>query len=502
MDYEKLLKGNVTMSKLTNKRRILLIAANPVGAEELKLPKEFRNINESIQLAKNRDLFDVEKIGATRYKDLRRKLLSFKPHIVHFSGHGTNNGILLEGENGEVQIASHQRLYDLLIKFTDHLECVILNACNSKRTAQSLDSHIPYSIGMNAPISDKDAIDFSLGFYDAIVNGRTYCDAFDFGLNAIDNIKDKTQRSFELEGDDTNNNPIPELFIQNHAKEEGMPTVSQSMQENTTDYLKAQYKVLSKYLIYLQETEKTQILYQTLTSDFFDEDQQGEADLISVLLAKLNDDAASFVELLRLSCECHSEILSIESEALLLLLLTQLMHKEQWLNNSLHELNVRTRVMSEIQMSTRYALAPFLKKHDNLGMAGAYIITEDLSCKEVGINADDNAKQIAETIAFKLYKYFDDTGDLPLDEMDEEEWEGVNETITGLRKGRNPEFHRIEIDVKRAKNHLLLDPDICHALHQLLPDLPITHFGRKGLQGETRLRSQVSLFFDMLYPAT
>lgn len=262
-------------------------------------------------------------------------------------------------------------------------------------------------------------------------------------------------------------------------------------------YLKNQATKLQKHLKNLKENKKSQPFYNALIKKYFQTNITNEEKLQAILIVKLKTDATELVESLWICAEPYHEGLQLEIELLLLLLLTQLSHEEAWVDRSLHKLNVRTRVLSELQMSAHYDLSPSLKKYQKLGIAGAHIITENLSMKELGIDAEDNATQIAQIIAFKLYKIFDGMGDLPIDEMDEYEWEGVNETLKGLRK--KPEFHRIEVDIKRAKGHLLLDKNVCNALYKLLPDLPITHFGYQAKEGETSLRAQVSLFFDMLY---
>lgn len=198
--------SNQNTEQTTNdKKRILLIAANPANLDQLALPKEFREIEDGIQIAQNRDLYEIKQSGATRYQDLRRKLIQFQPHIVHFSGHGTSKGLVLEDDQGNHDIASSQRIAELFKQFSDHVECVIFNACNSKQTAEKTHEYIDYTIGMNTPIQDKAALEFAIGFYDGIGDGRTYEDAFELGLNAISD-KNKAKQT------EQNNTDIPELF--------------------------------------------------------------------------------------------------------------------------------------------------------------------------------------------------------------------------------------------------------------------------------------------------
>lgn len=76
-------------------------------------------------------------------------------------------------------------LADLFELCQRHVECVILNACQSEAQAEAIAEHIPYVIGMSAGIKDKAAIEFAVGFYDALGAGKEIDDAFRFAKNAI-----------------------------------------------------------------------------------------------------------------------------------------------------------------------------------------------------------------------------------------------------------------------------------------------------------------------------
>jgi hypothetical protein len=76
-------------------------------------------------------------------------------------------------------------LADLFGLCREHVECVILNACRSEAQAEAIGEHIPYVIGMNSGINDRAAIEFAVGFYDALGAGRQIEEAFQFAKNAI-----------------------------------------------------------------------------------------------------------------------------------------------------------------------------------------------------------------------------------------------------------------------------------------------------------------------------
>lgn len=65
------------------------------------------------------------------------------------------------------------------------MQCVLLNACFSLTQAKAINQHIKYVIGMRDEIGDKAAIEFAVGFYDALGAGRPVEKAFAFGCNAI-----------------------------------------------------------------------------------------------------------------------------------------------------------------------------------------------------------------------------------------------------------------------------------------------------------------------------
>ena len=62
------------------------------------------------------------------------------------------------------------------------VECVIVNACETELLARALSEVIPYAIGMRQPVTDRSAIRFSLGFYQAVAAGKATDDAFDLGV--------------------------------------------------------------------------------------------------------------------------------------------------------------------------------------------------------------------------------------------------------------------------------------------------------------------------------
>ncbi|MBP5973306.1 tetratricopeptide repeat protein [Brasilonema sp. CT11] len=168
-------------------KKILILSANPINTNNLRLDEEVREIQAAWERALNREKFELINKGAVRIDELRRTLLDHKPQIVHFSGHGTGtDGLVLENNSGSAQIVSTQSLSRFFELSKEQVECVLLNACYSETQAEAIFQHIDCVIGMGQSIPDNSAILFSKGFYDAIFGGRNYADAFQFGCNNID----------------------------------------------------------------------------------------------------------------------------------------------------------------------------------------------------------------------------------------------------------------------------------------------------------------------------
>ena len=185
---EKCKTGTETKRSLrfNDRKRILILSANPKNTNQLRLSEEVRNIQEGLERAQGRDAFEIQYSPATRIKDIRRKMLDYNPHIVHFCGHGAGvEGLVFEDDEGKAICISANALAGFFELFKDDLECVVLNACYSEVQAREISNHIKYVVGMNEAIGDKIAIEFSVSFYDAIYAGSTYDFSYKLACNTI-----------------------------------------------------------------------------------------------------------------------------------------------------------------------------------------------------------------------------------------------------------------------------------------------------------------------------
>jgi hypothetical protein len=168
-----------------DKIKILFLAANP-GGSQLQLDREAREITAKIRAAEHRDSLELITRWAVRPDDLQQALLETKPHVLHFSGHGSRSEeIVLVDDRGGEKPVSKQALQHLLSVLRDNLRLVVLNACYSKPQAEAITKCVDCALGMNQAIGDEAAILFAGSFYRALGFGRSVHEAFELGRNAL-----------------------------------------------------------------------------------------------------------------------------------------------------------------------------------------------------------------------------------------------------------------------------------------------------------------------------
>jgi hypothetical protein len=166
------------------KIKVLFVAADPTAS--LLLDEEIREITQKVLTSEYRDFLDIKYTLAARPDDLLQSFNQHQPHIVHFSGHGSNKGeIILLDNNRRAKPVSVAALKALFTTVKDNIRVVILNACYSQIQAEAITSSIDCAIGMSRSIGDKAAITFAAAFYRAIGFDRTLQEAFEQGKVAV-----------------------------------------------------------------------------------------------------------------------------------------------------------------------------------------------------------------------------------------------------------------------------------------------------------------------------
>lgn len=170
----------IDLKQLPEEITVLFVATNFGGKAYLELDDEMRSIQQRIRASEYREAIRVEPCLATRAPDLLQALNQHKPHIVHFSGHGSENGdLVFRRDDGSPHHVSPGAIAQTFkTAGNDDLCLVIFNACHSQAQAQAVTEHIDLAIGMGDAVSDDAAREFAAQFYAALGFGYSVAQAF------------------------------------------------------------------------------------------------------------------------------------------------------------------------------------------------------------------------------------------------------------------------------------------------------------------------------------
>jgi len=117
---------------------------------------------------------------------LLQVLNEHKPHIVHFSGHGGDDGsIVLVDDHGSPRPVPTRAMRALFSALRDNIRLVVLNACYSTSQARVIADIVGCAVGMRSTVADAAATVFAASFYRAIGFGRSVAEAFMQGTAAL-----------------------------------------------------------------------------------------------------------------------------------------------------------------------------------------------------------------------------------------------------------------------------------------------------------------------------
>jgi hypothetical protein len=96
------------------------------------------------------------------------------PNIVHFSGHGSPEGILITKDDNQTQVLTADVLERLFKPLKECTEIVVLNSCYSASQAEFISRLGMYVVGNNLTIGDGAAISFAKGLYNGLSEGKSF----------------------------------------------------------------------------------------------------------------------------------------------------------------------------------------------------------------------------------------------------------------------------------------------------------------------------------------
>ncbi|TAF66904.1 MAG: CHAT domain-containing protein [Cytophagales bacterium] len=176
---------SIQQAKSQAKQKILFLAANPTNEARLQTDKEYATIMQRLKASQERDKFELLKpVLSMQVEDLI-EAMNQKPEIVHFSGHGSLDGIIITNAQNEAQVMPTDAIKRLFKQHKDSTKLVVLNACYSAEQAKVISEFGIYVIGMHVEIADEAAISFAGGLYIGLGAGKSIEKAFDDAMIVI-----------------------------------------------------------------------------------------------------------------------------------------------------------------------------------------------------------------------------------------------------------------------------------------------------------------------------
>lgn len=154
---------------VTTKPKILFLAANPTDGGVLQSDKEYRLMSERMRRNEFYELLRPE-LSVT----IENLLIAMnqKPQIVHFSGHGKQEGILISNAQNESQLMSTRALKRLFKQHQEGIQLILLNSCYSEEQAKAISELNIHIVGMSDEVDDAASIDFASGIYIGLSEGK------------------------------------------------------------------------------------------------------------------------------------------------------------------------------------------------------------------------------------------------------------------------------------------------------------------------------------------
>ena len=174
------------LAQLPEKITVLFMAANPLDQKQLRLDEEARAVAEMIRKSEHRDAVKLVSCWAVRSLDVLQALNEHRPHIIHFSGHGSDQDeLVLQDNNGATKLVSKEAIVQTMATASGEIRLVFFNTCYSRNQAEAVVKHVSSAIGMKTSIGDDAARVFAAQFYSAIGFGLSVKKAFDQAKAAL-----------------------------------------------------------------------------------------------------------------------------------------------------------------------------------------------------------------------------------------------------------------------------------------------------------------------------
>ena len=166
--------------KLRDRKHIILFfGADYDENNVIHVDKDCNSIKEVL---KGSDIFHVVEKYDVKREDIVPLITQFKPSIIHFDGHGTENGDMAVFPNikgKKFDLVSSDELNGVLNAVKSYVRLCYFDVCNSIDCAKNAALLVDAAIGVSGKLPVDGARAFSKQFYLSLENEHTIKEAFD-----------------------------------------------------------------------------------------------------------------------------------------------------------------------------------------------------------------------------------------------------------------------------------------------------------------------------------
>ncbi len=186
--------------------KVLFLASNLPNMPNEEFVKEYRKLQQMLEI--NQQKFRTVQKFAFTIDMIQDAILTEKPNIIHFSGHGAINseteieesyrailldkktGIIVMNDEGNPKVIKTKAIANMFKLFTEddefNIQAVILSACYEEEQAKAISNYVPYVIGMKNTILHKTTIEFTRGFYRGLSHNKDLFFCYELGKSKVE----------------------------------------------------------------------------------------------------------------------------------------------------------------------------------------------------------------------------------------------------------------------------------------------------------------------------
>lgn len=161
---------------MSEKIKILFLSASPRDLTTLNPDTEFRRIFEEVGSS---SAFEMLSVSTITKGDLIPVLLKNRPDIVHFTGHGSEDGIYFENDIRTKDLFNKNDLAELFTRLHQKPRILFLSSCLSAPNIENLSRVIDFVIATEDRVEEKAATHIAATFYTHLGYGEPIKNSFD-----------------------------------------------------------------------------------------------------------------------------------------------------------------------------------------------------------------------------------------------------------------------------------------------------------------------------------